>query len=208
MKIIVGLGNPGDKYKSTRHNAGFMAVDALAEKLGLKWTLNKKFKAEIATDNSPLLGKERTGLPAQAGVRLILAKPQTFMNLSGESAQAILSYYKLLPKFSLPSLIRRGLGGGHKNTDLSQILTVIHDDLDIELRKFKTSIDSRSAGHNGVESIINHLKTKNFTRIRIGIKTEMREKIPGDKFVLQKFSKEELTTINKVITEIIDQIGI
>jgi PTH1 family peptidyl-tRNA hydrolase len=177
MRIIVGLGNPGDKYKITRHNAGFMAVDALANKFGLTWEENKKFKALTAK-----------------GLDIILVKPQTFMNLSGESVQAILSYYKLMPK-SL-GIIKK------KDADLSEILTVIHDDLDIDLGKFKISTDSRSAGHNGVQSIINHLKTKNFKRIRIGIKTPLKEKIPTEKFVLQKFSEEELVITKKIIEQL------
>lgn len=203
MKIIIGLGNPGDKYNITRHNAGFMAVDAIAEKLGLEWVANKKFKAEIATSPpSPLLIRRGVAEPGR-GEGLLLVKPQTFMNNSGETVRTVLSYYKLLPRFSFPSLLRRGLGGGKKDSDLSQTLTVIHDDLDIELGKYKISVDSRSAGHNGVESIINHLKTKNFTRLRIGIKTTLGEKVPGEKFVLQKFSQEELKIINQVIAEII-----
>jgi len=191
MKIIVGLGNPGDKYKFTRHNAGFMAVDALAENLDLTWETNKKFKAEVAVaPPSPSQGERGGGL--------VLVKPQTFMNLSGESVQAILSYYKLLPKKL--GIVKK------KDADLSQILTVIHDDLDINLGKYKISTDSRSAGHNGVQSIIDYLKTKNFTRIRIGIKTPLKEKIPGDKFVLQKFGEAEIEIIKKTIQEAITQL--
>jgi PTH1 family peptidyl-tRNA hydrolase len=181
MKIIVGLGNPGEKYKSTRHNAGFMAVDALASQLGLSWQKNKKFNAEIAKDSD-----------------IILIKPLSYMNNSGQAVQAILSYYKLLPKKL--GLIKE------KNSDLSEILTVIHDDIDIELGKHKISVDSRSAGHNGVQSIINHLKTKNFKRIRIGIRTELINKIPADKYVLQNFREEELSVVNRLIPKIIEEL--
>ena len=87
------------------------------------------------------------------------------MNNSGQAIQAILSYYKLLPKKL--GLIKQ------KDSNLSDILTIIHDDIDIELGNHKTSVNSRSAGHNGVQSIINHLKTKNFKRIRIGVRTEL-----------------------------------
>ena len=170
MHIIVGLGNPGEQYKNTRHNTGFMAVNALALKLGLNWQANKKFKAETAYSQE-----------------LILIKPQDFMNNSGFSVVAVLSYYKLLQP---------------DNAELSKILTVIHDDLDIEFSKYKISLDSRSAGHKGVESIINRLKTKNFRRVRIGIKTPELKKIPTDKFVLQKFSNEEKNIINQLILKI------
>jgi PTH1 family peptidyl-tRNA hydrolase len=191
MKIIVGLGNPGEKYKKTRHNVGFMAVDALAEQMGLTWQKNKKFNAQLAK-----------------GKNIILVKPLSYMNNSGQVAQVVLSYYKLLPKKL--GLIKQ------KNSDLSKILTIIHDDIDIPLGKYKISIDSRSAGHNGVQSIIDRLKTKNFKRIRIGIRTDLINKILADpsrrkqveasKFVLQKFSKEELEIINNLIPEIIEEL--
>lgn len=181
MNIIIGLGNPGEQYKNTRHNAGFMAVDALARELNLKWETNKKFKAEIAS-----------------GENLILIKPQTFMNNSGFITTAVLSYYKLLPKKL--SLIKTA------NADLSKILTVVHDDLDIELGKYKISVNSRSAGHRGVESVINRLKTKNFRRFRIGIKTPPLKKIPADNFVLQKFNEKEKDIINRLLAKVVDEI--
>ncbi|MFH1427714.1 MAG: aminoacyl-tRNA hydrolase [Patescibacteria group bacterium] len=177
MNIIIGLGNPGKKYELTRHNVGFMVVEALAKEHNLEWEINKKFKAEIAKSQN-----------------LILVKPQTYMNNSGQAVQAILAYYKLIPKKLGVLKI--------KNSDLSEILTVIHDDIDIDLGKHKTSTDSRSAGHRGVESIINYLKTKNFKRIRIGIKTTKLHNIPADKFVLQKFSESEQKIINNIVEEI------
>jgi len=187
MQIIVGLGNPGEKYKNTRHNIGFMAVEQMAAQYGLNWQFNKKFNAEEA---KPLA----RGFASNS----ILAKPQTFMNNSGQAVQKILSYYKLLPK-KLGILQK-------KDSDLSNTLIIVHDDFDIELGKYKISLDSRSAGHKGVESIINYLKTKNFKRIRIGIRTAMAEKMPAEKFVLQKFSEEEMKIINNLIPEIIAEI--
>ncbi len=175
-KIIVGLGNPGEQYKYTRHNFGFLAIDELARLLGLSWHKHKKFKAKITKDKD-----------------VILIKPLTFINKSGEVLEAILSYYKLLPK-KLGLIKKRGC-------DLSQFLTVIHDDLDINFGKYKISINSRSAGHKGVQSIINHLKTKNFYRVRFGIKPPLDNKIPIEKFVLQKFNKEELKIVNQVIAD-------
>jgi PTH1 family peptidyl-tRNA hydrolase len=174
MNIIVGLGNPGEQYENTRHNVGFMAIDALAERLGLNWENNKKLKAELAKTSG-----------------LILVKPQDYMNNSGPIVAAVLSYYKLLPKKL--GILKTA------NADLSEILTVIHDDLDIELEKFKISIDSRSAGHKGVESIISHLKTKNFKRVRLGIRTSALEKIPADKFVLMKLNAEEKKIIDAAV---------
>jgi len=174
MRIIIGLGNPGEKYKLTRHNVGFMVVDAIAKELDLNWSFNKKFNVEICKSND-----------------LILLKPQTYMNNSGQAVSAVLLYYKMLHK-KLKFLLE-------KNLDLSEVVCVIHDDIDIELGKYKESINSGSAGHNGVQSIINYLKTKNFKRIRIGIKTEDIKKIPTEKFVLQKFNKNEIKIVNEII---------
>jgi PTH1 family peptidyl-tRNA hydrolase len=176
MKIIVGLGNPGKEYQNTRHNAGFMGVDKLAENLGLPWHRGKKFSAAIAEGNG-----------------FILAKPLTFMNLSGQSVRTILSYYKLLPK-KIGLFVK-------KSSDLKDIITIIHDDLDIPLGKFKLASNSRSAGHNGVQSIIDQIKTKNFTRLRLGIKTQAREQVPAEKFVLENFSTNEIKIISDVIDE-------
>lgn len=180
MKIIVGLGNPGKEYEITRHNAGFMAVDFLAEQYNVSWSVDKKSKSLIAEGNG-----------------LMLIKPQNFMNRSGENVAAIMRYYKMLPS---------GLFGIKKDSDLTQVLTVIHDELDLNLGDYKISQNSGSAGHNGVQSIIDSLKTKNFKRLRLGISTEARKQIPGDKFVLMKFSEEELVKLKKVITETISQI--
>lgn len=172
MKIIVGLGNPGDQYQRTRHNAGFEALDILLGEA--KWQQNKKFKA----------------LVYEAGDRLYV-KPLTFMNNSGLAVRAVLDYYGLLPKkFGVFKV---------KDSDLAEVLTVIHDDLDIDLGKYKIAAGSRSAGHNGVQSIIDHLGTKNFKRVRLGIKTELLEKIPADKFVLARFTAEETRIIRDLV---------
>ena len=175
MHIIVGLGNPGEQYEKNRHNIGFMALDLL---LGnVKWQLSKKFKSLIYEDED-----------------CIYLKPQTFMNNSGDSVQLIMSYYGLLPKT---------LGVfNKKDSDLTDVLTVIHDDIDIEIGKWKKASDSRSGGNNGIQSIISHLKTKNFKRIKIGVKNELlRTRIPAEKFVLQNFSSEEKEIIKKVLND-------
>jgi len=181
MRIIVGLGNPGREYANTRHNAGFLLVDALAQKLELTWQTGKKLQAEIAKNGE-----------------IILVKPLTFMNNSGKAVKAVMLYYKLLP---------RTLGLLTKHiTDLSSVLTVVHDDLDIGLGKYKISVNSRSAGHKGVESIIKYLKTRNFKRIRIGIHANVIEKIPDEKYVLGNFSRPELEKIEKLNDEILDKL--
>lgn len=177
MKIIVGLGNPGEKYNNTRHNIGFAALDDQIKKLGLNWSSSKKFNSDIIKDG-----------------KTIYVKPKTFMNNSGLAVEAIMSFYKLLPKKM--GLIKE------KNSDLTGVLTVIHDDLDLPLGKSKVSTNSRAAGHNGVQSIINHLKTKNFTRLRLGIDTKRPEQMAGKDFVLGKFRKEEEEIVNQVFHDL------
>ena len=172
MKIIVGLGNPGEQYKNTRHNVGWLALDYL---LGdAKWREDKKFQSLIYQDGD-----------------FLFVKPLTFMNNSGQAVQKILNYYKLLPKNL--GIINK------KDADLNEALTVIHDELDLNFGDYRIATDSSSAGHRGVQSIIDHLKTKKFTRIRIGIKNELlRTHIPSDKFVLQPFGGEERQKLKEI----------
>ncbi len=177
--IIAGLGNPGEKYNKTRHNAGFIFLNKLAKQLDLTWTENTKLKSWIIKDQN-----------------LILIKPTTYMNNSGVAVQAVMSYYKILPK---------KLCFKTKDSDLSDKLLVIHDDLDIEFNNYKFSTNSRSAGNNGVQSIINHLKTKNFQRLRLGIKTDLLKHIPVKDFVLKRFSSEEQSNIDRLINNILEE---
>jgi PTH1 family peptidyl-tRNA hydrolase len=171
MKLIIGLGNPGEKYQKNRHNTGFIILDELNEDWSFPdFEFSKKFNADISEG-------------IFEGDKIILAKPQTFMNNSGEAVQKIMSFYKLA----------------------SEAILVIHDDLDINFGESKISNDSGPAGHNGVQDIINKIGTKNFKRIRIGIEGEEKRKtriIPGDVFVLQDFSSEELETIKNLAKEI------
>lgn len=172
MRIIAALGNPGDKYIKSRHNAGWIFLDNLLS--NPSWQESKKFNAYIYKDGDTLY-----------------LKPLTYMNNSGESIRKVLNYYGLLEK---------KLGLFFKdNQDLNQVLTVIHDELDLDFGKLKISHDSGSAGHKGVASIISHLKTKHFTRLRIGIKNALlKTKIPTENFVLQSFSKEELESLKNI----------
>lgn len=172
MKLIIGLGNPGKEYAKTRHNVGFMVIDALAKNLGVDFKLNKKFQAEIAVIKN---GKEE----------IVLAKPQTFMNLSGISTRAILDFYKIKP----------------------ENIVVIHDDKDILFGQVKYQTDRSAAGHNGIKSLIKHLGTQDFARIRIGVAWEDKEKM-GDtaEFVLRNFTKTEIESLDGIVKEIIKKI--
>jgi len=169
MKIIVGLGNPGKKFEKTRHNLGFMVLDRFARKNKFpKFKMKKEF---LATVSEKKIGKEK----------IILVKPQTFMNNSGLAVKRI--FEKLRTSNIEP---------------LTSNLWVIHDDLDILFGKIKISFGRGSGGHKGVQSIIDEIGRKDFVRFRIGIgKKEVG--IRKKEFVLEKFSKKEEKILKKVI---------
>ena len=163
--IIIGLGNPGSQYNRTRHNAGFTAIDAIAQTNNFEdFKLSKKHNALISEG---IINNQK----------VLLAKPQTFMNNSGSAVK---------------SLIKQD-----KN------FLVIHDDIDIPLGKIKTAEDSGSAGHKGIQDIIQVLGTKNFNRIRIGIQPKQGKPDDTEVFVLKKFTSEEQELLNKAIKEVI-----
>ncbi|NCF75140.1 MAG: aminoacyl-tRNA hydrolase [Xanthomonadaceae bacterium] len=169
MKLIIGLGNPGKKYEKIRHNAGFIIIDELQKKWKFpEFKFNKKFNSEISKENYELL----------------LVKPQTFMNRSGEAIYRVINFYKFPPKD----------------------IIVIHDDLDIEIGKYKISVNLPSVGHKGVQSIIDNIGTQEFKRIRIGVEKfggrKNRGNISGENFVLQNFKEEEIKKIKKLVEEI------
>jgi len=182
MKVIIGLGNPGKEYENTRHNAGFLFIDALAKKLGLDFKLNKKLKAEIAKDASWLL-----------------IKPQTFMNLSGQAVKATLNYYlppenhpRSKPRPQLPS---------------DNYLLLVHDDLDLPLGESKLVFAKGPKKHNGVLSVEKHLGTNQFWRLRLGVNNRpLTWQGSGADYVLSRFSKEELNLINLVIEKLSNEI--
>lgn len=165
MKLIVGLGNPGQKYEATRHNVGFMAVDALARKLGASFGASK-YRGEVAE------------IRHSAHDKVFLLKPQTFMNLSGESAAPLASFYKIAP---------------------ADILAV-YDDLDLPPGRLRLAAKGGAGGHNGVKSLIQCLGTQDFPRLKIGIGRPLH---PGHEvvdYVLQKFPKEERERIEKTLS--------
>lgn len=163
MKLIAGLGNPGLNYFNTRHNVGFEAIDKFISLH--KINMSVKFKSLIAIENI-------------AGEKIIIAKPQTYMNLSGEAILQICSFYKI---------------------ELSDVI-IIHDDIDIELGKIKIKQNGSSGGHNGIKNIILHLGTENFNRIRIGI-GKKPEQLQLNDFVLGKFFDSEKVLIDEAINK-------
>ena len=155
IKLIVGLGNPGQQYQKTRHNAGFLFLDQLAAELGGAWVSESKFQ----------------GLTAECRIskeKVILLKPQAFMNRSGQSVGMVARYYKLQPE---------------------EIL-VVHDELDFDVGVVKLKKDGGHAGHNGLRDIIAHLGSKEFYRLRVGIGRPDAGKAVAD-YVLSNPSKKE-----------------
>ncbi len=153
MKLIVGLGNPEKRYENTKHNTGFKAIDMLADKLNVELT-TKSFNALIAKVSCN-------------GETVILMKPLTYMNNSGEAVGAAVRYYHIDPE---------------------KDVLVVYDDMDLPVGKLRLREKGSSGGHNGVKSIIAHLNTQNFKRIRIGIGKGQHDTID---YVLSPFGKEE-----------------
>ena len=167
MFLIVGLGNPGEKYKNTRHNAGFMVLNEVVKRNKLSdFKFSKKNNAELSEN---LLNNKK----------IILAKPQTYMNNSGKAIKKLYTLYKI------------------QNANLF----VIHDDIDLPLNKIRVSKNRGAAGHKGIESVIKEIGTKNFIRFRIGIRPKINKPKNPEMFVLQKFGREEKETIEKIIQE-------
>lgn len=168
--FIVGLGNPGDKYQGTPHNAGFVAVDLFAKQFEFP-------DFEMRPDGILIAAKEIEDK------RIILAKPQMLMNNSGKALIKLFNHLKIRQKKSYPNL------------------WVINDDLDLPLGKIKISQNRGAAGHKGVQSIIDHLKTKNFLRFRAGIAPQSlaAKKISADKFVLKKITAIDKITFDRSI---------
>jgi len=176
MKLIVGLGNPGRIYAGNRHNVGFMCLNHFAKTQGIRFDQKQ--------------AQARTGAGEVAGNKVILARPQTGMNLSGESVS------RLVRKFNL---------------NLSDLI-VIHDDLDLPLGKIRIRQNGSSAGHRGVDSVITHLGSADFLRIRVGIGRPATEGSARDKeaqiinYVLSDFTPEEKKTLAQVIPRVAEAI--
>ncbi len=174
MLLIAGLGNPGEKYAHTRHNVGFMFLDHILQNLNTPtpWKFDKYSKTENARTE---LGVNELKIP------VLLAKPQTYMNRSGESIQALT-----------------------KTASISKERIVIaHDDLDIEFGNFKIQLGVGPKKHNGLSSIQDHLHTPDFWRIRIGVDSRNGDRsLSGEDYVLQNFTGEEQIRLESIFKEI------
>lgn len=171
MKLIIGLGNPGKPYENTRHNIGFEVIDALAVKWGAP--LNQmKFNGMYASVHRPE-GK------------VILLKPLTYMNLSGESVRPLMDYFDI---------------------DVEDII-VIYDDLDLETGKLRLRGKGSAGGHNGIKSLIQHLGTQEFNRIRVGVNRPPAGMKVAD-YVLSKFSKDDQPIVQDAINKSVDAVEV
>ena len=160
IKLVVGLGNPGQKYEQTRHNIGFLVLDRLANGYGAQFANHLKWRAHLAK------------VPGSAA---ILMKPQTFMNESGQSVGAALRFYKYEPE---------------------QVL-VIYDDVSIPFETLRFRMAGSAGGHNGIKSIINHLGSDRFPRLKIGIGNDTANSLTGH--VLGKFSSDEQNQLQNTL---------
>lgn len=169
MLLIVGLGNPGKEYERTRHNAGFMLVDLLAGEAGIKF--DKK-------------GKGLWGKGSFAGEEVVLLKPQTFMNLSGEAVSEASAFYKI-PATSM---------------------IVAYDDCDLPLGRLRVRKDGGSGGHRGVNSIIASAGSRDFPRVRLGVGRPPH----GDtaNYVLSPFAKEEMSALDEMLRRAIESLEV
>lgn len=170
MFVIVGLGNPGKKYENTRHNAGFIAIDALADKYGISIS-EKKHKALC-------------GSGVMEGNKVVLVKPQTFMNLSGESVRSIMDFYKIDPE---------------------EDMLVIYDDISLAPGNIRIRKKGSAGGHNGIKSIIAHAGTQNFMRVKVGVGEKPSGWDLAD-YVLGHFSDEDNVKLKEIMPDIIQAV--
>ena len=170
LHLIVGLGNPGAEYAGTRHNAGFLLVEKLAADWKANWTNERKFFARVARGEN-------------VGKKFLLAEPQTFMNLSGETVGALVKFYQL---------------------PLAQVIIAV-DDADLPLGEIRLRPGGGSAGHHGIESVTQHLGSREFARLRIGIgRRDGAREITN--FVLGKFERDESAVLEKVLERAANQL--
>ncbi len=216
MTLIVGLGNPGKEYENTRHNVGWQVLDALAKTREGSWKTDKKIQALIYHPEP----NHRHPEPDEGsrGVTMTLLKPLTYMNNSGLAVAAFLKHRY----FSTRST--RSKNNSYASSRVEKFpLIVLHDDIDLPLGTVRVSFGSSSGGHNGVQSIIDHLKTKDFWRIRIGVAPKTgspdasvgasssdrsvggtwKQKTDPSAFVLKPFTKAENSQLKKILPRIL-----
>ena len=172
MKVIAGLGNPGAEYANTPHSIGFEVVDAVARGIGASWKGSSSFKGELATG---LLG----------GVKVLLVKPQTYMNLSGECVSPVLKYH---------------------NATINDLL-VVSDDIDLPVGRLRIRKGGSAGGHNGLKSVIERTGSPDFVRMRIGVGRDPRSRSNVIGHVLGKVSPEDRQAMDEVVATAAEAVG-
>jgi len=179
MKIIIGLGNPEEKYSGTRHNIGFTVLEDFQKTFKGNFSAFKKDAKLGAEISEGIINEEK----------ILLVKPQLYYNLTGEVVKKVLNYYK----------------------QKKESLVVLHDDISLPVGRIKIVTDSSAGGNNGIKSTIEHLKSQAFTRIKIGVWNEIKDKAGATDFVLSKFNAKEkkalaetINTVQKAIVDLIE----
>ena len=171
MKVIAGLGNPGAEYASTPHSIGFEVVDAVARGIGASWKGSSSFKGELAAG---MLG----------ALKVLLVKPQTFMNLSGDCVAPVLKYH---------------------NATVDDLL-VVSDDIDLPVGKMRIRKGGSAGGHNGLKSVIERTGTADFVRLRLGVGRDARNRANVVGHVLGKFAAEDRAAMDEVVAKAVEAI--
>ncbi len=166
--LIVGLGNPGPQYETTRHNVGFMVADVLASRIGATFSSHKKFNSDVV--QARLFGRP-----------VVVAKPRTFMNLSGQPVAALARFFSVEPAN----------------------IVVMHDELDIDFGMLRLKLGGGEGGHNGLRSISQHLSTKDYLRVRVGVGRPPGRMDPAS-YVLKPFSSAERKDLGVIVEEAAD----
>ena len=164
MKVIAGLGNPGAQYANTPHSIGFEVADAIAREIGAEWRASASFKGELATG-------------VFAGQKVLLLKPMTYMNLSGDSVAPVVRYHNATPAD----------------------LLVISDDIDLPVGRIRVRVGGSAGGHNGLKSIIERVGTPAFTRLRVGVGRDARDRSEVIGHVLGKFDPASRAVMDQVV---------
>ena len=173
MKVIAGLGNPGAEYANTPHSIGFEVVDALAREIGASWKASSSFGGELAAG---MLGE----------MKVVLVKPMTYMNLSGDCVAPVVKYH---------------------NAKAAEDLLVVSDDIDLPVGKMRVRKGGSAGGHNGLKSVIERTGTPDFVRLRLGVGRDSRERANVIGHVLGKFSPADRRVMDEVVAQAVKAIG-
>ncbi|MBI2620989.1 peptidyl-tRNA hydrolase [candidate division WWE3 bacterium] len=206
MKIVVGLGNPGEKYRRNRHNTGFIVLDEVVDRMGLAWEFESRFSAEVA-DVAGVEDFHRLSLFGGPGPfpetydkdsqNVKFVKPQGFVNDSGRSVLAVVSFYLASEAQITREASQRSLSAELHRVDLNDLI-VVRDDVDMEFGKIRFNKGHGSGGHKGVESVMSALGSKAFWQFKIGVGRPKAVGVALEDWVLSDFGDEELAAVKEI----------